>query len=266
MYIEFILKKGILCEATIDHRQHSITVSRSGVKLEIPPGAVTSGKRKYVYVGVSWVDADRCNSIDGKRRVSPVVVCGPPGTKFNKPVILSFPHCVKYDEDQPCPLKVLWKNTNGGKRGGDKWTECSDEDTTLRVAIGENRCVVYTEHFTKYTCVCEQVDHPHEYLRLSVMAYHTVRSLTMPINVRVYIGNANPDEKEYIKREERDLRGTISDSTKFINLHGNSDLHINVEVESEGYQCKGDDNRNRWKYIALRITRNGKSWFAIVSS
>ncbi|XP_070554775.1 UNC5C-like protein [Ptychodera flava] len=237
-----MLKKGIIREVHVDHQQHFISVPNTDITLVIPERAVREGECKYLYVGVSWEDADRCSSIDGKRRVSPTVVCGPPGTQFNKPVILSFSHCVLYDKNQPSPLTILSRpSTNGTEGEEDKWTECSDED--IRTVIHGNRCLIFTRHFTKYTCVSRQLNGPCECLLLGVMAFHTYISPGMPIRVRIYIGNANPDEKERIEFEERRLNGKLSDATKYVTLHGNADLHVNIKDVRGGYECRGHDQQ-----------------------
>ncbi|XP_070552415.1 UNC5C-like protein [Ptychodera flava] len=231
-----ILEKGIVVTAKVDHKQHFISVHNTGITLVIPEGAVTEGECKTIYVGVSWENADRCNSIGGKRRVGPTVVCGPPGTQFNKSVILSFPHCVRFEKHQPCPLTVLSRQTNSDGVEEDDWSDCTDDDT--RTAILENRCFIFTKHFTKYTCVCRRLNGSHERLRLGITVYHTAISPTLPITIRVYIGNANPDEQECIKFQESSLRGKLSDASKYINVHKDNDLNIEVTVDSGGYICK----------------------------
>lgn len=67
-----------------------------GVSLEIPEGAVPPGRRQEVYFVIT--DPRLCENAppldldNGERMLSPLVMCGPQGLEFKKPVVLNIPH------------------------------------------------------------------------------------------------------------------------------------------------------------------------------
>ncbi|XP_019880421.1 tight junction protein ZO-1 isoform X2 [Aethina tumida] len=72
-----------------------------GVSLDIPEGAIPKGESREIYFVVS--DPRLCNNgnnsnappldlENGETMLSPLVMCGPQGTEFLKPVILNIPH------------------------------------------------------------------------------------------------------------------------------------------------------------------------------
>ena len=61
-----------------------------GVFLIVPAGAVK--KPHTIFLGVSKNGEDFPNGSDGGRMYGPLVVCGPHGLKFCKPVYLLFEH------------------------------------------------------------------------------------------------------------------------------------------------------------------------------
>lgn len=79
---------------TVTHNSCNIFIKEFGISLAIPEAALKYGEAKEIYIGVSWRTEDFPELPDGHTRTSPVVVCGPHGTTFQKPILLAFPHCI----------------------------------------------------------------------------------------------------------------------------------------------------------------------------
>ncbi|XP_064213330.1 tight junction protein ZO-1 isoform X3 [Tribolium castaneum] len=89
--------KRDITSAIIDHRGGTMINEYWGVSLEIPENAIPIGEQKEIYFVIS--DPRLCdNNVppldleNGEAMLSPIVMCGPQGTEFLKPVILNIPH------------------------------------------------------------------------------------------------------------------------------------------------------------------------------
>ncbi|XP_050302350.1 uncharacterized protein LOC126740396 isoform X3 [Anthonomus grandis grandis] len=80
----------------VDHKGATLVNEYWGVSLEVPEGAVPKGEEKQIYFVIS--DPRLCDNAppldleNGETMLSPLVMCGPQGTEFLKPVILNIPH------------------------------------------------------------------------------------------------------------------------------------------------------------------------------
>ncbi|XP_030745371.1 tight junction protein ZO-1 isoform X2 [Sitophilus oryzae] len=88
--------KRDVTSAYVDHRGATLVNEYWGVSLEVPAGAIPAGERKEIYFVIS--DPRLCDNSppldldNGETMLSPLVMCGPQGTEFLKPVILNIPH------------------------------------------------------------------------------------------------------------------------------------------------------------------------------
>ncbi|XP_012945828.1 tight junction protein ZO-1 [Aplysia californica] len=107
----------------------------TGVSIYIPEGAINEGKEQEIYFKVCRdnsllppLDAEK-----GETLLSPLVMCGPHGTEFNKPVELRLPHCASANpeswsfalksSDSPSGETTEWHNmTLAGSEGGARGT------------------------------------------------------------------------------------------------------------------------------------------------
>ncbi|KAL3885385.1 hypothetical protein ACJMK2_025454 [Sinanodonta woodiana] len=120
----------------------------TGVSIVIPKGAISSGVQQEIYFKVC-----RDNSIlppldkdKGETLLSPLVMCGPHGLKFNQPVELRLPHCASVNpeswsfalksSDSPTGHPTKWQNFNlAGNDGGGQGR------------VGKNSVSVLVDHF-----------------------------------------------------------------------------------------------------------------------
>ncbi|XP_018564782.1 tight junction protein ZO-1 isoform X4 [Anoplophora glabripennis] len=88
--------KRDITSAIVDHKGAVLVNEYWGVSLEVPEGAIPKGQDKQIYFVIS--DPRLCDNAppldldNGETMLSPLVMCGPQGTEFLKPVILNIPH------------------------------------------------------------------------------------------------------------------------------------------------------------------------------
>ncbi|XP_050399487.2 tight junction protein ZO-1 isoform X3 [Patella vulgata] len=120
----------------------------TGVSIIIPPGAIPDGPKQEIYFKVC-----RDNSIlppldrdKGETLLSPLVMCGPHGLKFNQPVELKLPHCAAVNpdswsfalksSDSPSGHPTQWQNMN-----------LAGLDGVTQGHVGKNSVSVMVDHF-----------------------------------------------------------------------------------------------------------------------
>lgn len=74
----------------LDYYGGKLSCPLTGVSLVVPTGAIREGVRQEIYFQVCQDDT-HLEKIDGQL-LSPIVLCGPRGVKFDKPVELTLPH------------------------------------------------------------------------------------------------------------------------------------------------------------------------------
>ncbi|XP_044758711.1 tight junction protein ZO-1 isoform X3 [Coccinella septempunctata] len=134
--------KRDISSAFMDHRGGTLVNEYWGVILEVPDGAIAKGEKKEIYFVVS--DPRLCDNIppldldNGETMLSPLVMCGPQGTEFLKPVILHIPH---YANTLPS-LGISLKATDSEQ------DMCTDWDNILLPSNhAANSVAVKVDHF-----------------------------------------------------------------------------------------------------------------------
>ncbi|XP_068711421.1 tight junction protein ZO-1-like isoform X2 [Montipora foliosa] len=129
----------------------------SGVSIVIPEGAIPQGVEQEIYFKVCKdnnfmppLDSDR-----GETLLSPLVMCGPHGTQFLKPVELRLPHCASMtpdgwsfalkSSDTPTGQPSEWKNVAlQGSRGDQRGDQCQVDSNSVSVLV---------DHFSAFSLV-----------------------------------------------------------------------------------------------------------------
>ena len=81
-----------------DHNGGRLSIPDSDVTLTIPHLAIPKGKTEAVYIALMKQDGEFPTLNPRQALLSPVIICGPNGLKFNRTVILSMPHSALLDE------------------------------------------------------------------------------------------------------------------------------------------------------------------------
>ena len=82
----------------VDHNGGKFTIGETGVSLIVPPQAIPEGETEGIFIGIVNQEKEHPKLDDKESLLSPVVKCGPNGLKFERPVILSLPHCAQLED------------------------------------------------------------------------------------------------------------------------------------------------------------------------
>ena len=82
----------------VDHNGGKFTIGNTGVSLTIPRLAIPEGRTEGIYIAIVDQEKEHPQITSKESLLSPVVKCGPTGLKFQRPVILSMPHCALLDK------------------------------------------------------------------------------------------------------------------------------------------------------------------------
>lgn len=76
-----------------------LTIEETGVSLYIPPNALPEQTSQDIYIGLMNSKGNYPNLSNHQALLTPVVVCGPDGLAFEKPVFLTVPHNAVLDKN-----------------------------------------------------------------------------------------------------------------------------------------------------------------------
>ena len=82
----------------VDHNGGKLTIDNTGVSLTVPPETIPEGRTEGIYIAIMDQEKEHPQITAKGSLLSPVVKCGPTGLKFQRPVILSMPHCALLEE------------------------------------------------------------------------------------------------------------------------------------------------------------------------
>lgn len=114
----------------------------TGVSIVIPRGAIPPGVQQEIYFKVCRDLQDAVPPLDtdrGERLLSPMVMCGPHGLRFNHPVELRLPHCASMTPDG---WSFALKSSDAGGNDSNQW-----QNMQLGDQVGQNSVSVLIDHF-----------------------------------------------------------------------------------------------------------------------
>ncbi|XP_076308955.1 tight junction protein ZO-3-like isoform X1 [Tachypleus tridentatus] len=132
-----------------NHTGGTLTSEETGVQIIIPPGALPEGCNQEIYFKVCQ-DTNMLPPLDkdkGEMLLSPLVMCGPHGLKFNIPVELRLPHCASVNpESWSFALKSSETPSSGQPT---EWHNVSldNMDGVSSSCVKENYVSVLVDHF-----------------------------------------------------------------------------------------------------------------------
>ncbi|KAF1769685.1 hypothetical protein GCK72_001502 [Caenorhabditis remanei] len=102
--------------ALIGSKGGVIRCEKSNVELRIPPGAINDGEEHEIYVKVCREgDSSPIDRSKGETLLSPLVMCGPQGLKFEKQCELRMPHTGPISADSDGQWSFSLKTGEGGE-------------------------------------------------------------------------------------------------------------------------------------------------------
>ncbi|XP_041355918.1 tight junction protein ZO-1-like isoform X2 [Gigantopelta aegis] len=120
----------------------------TGVSIVIPPGAISDNMSQEIYFKVCRdnsilppLDKDR-----GETLLSPLVMCGPHGIEFLKPVELRLPHCASVNPDS---WSFALKSSDSPSGHPTRWQNMSlaGMDSVRQGRVNKNSVSVLVDHF-----------------------------------------------------------------------------------------------------------------------
>jgi len=129
-----------------DHRGGLLESTETGVSVYVPAGALPEGKKQEIYFKVCQDNKyiPPLDSDGGETLLSPLVMCGPHGLSFKKPIELRLPHKGNSGDgmtfslkssDSPVGDPSKWKNINLGGRDLDASRAYQVTDDTVSVLV-----------------------------------------------------------------------------------------------------------------------------------
>uniref|UniRef100_T2MDH6 Tight junction protein ZO-1 n=1 Tax=Hydra vulgaris TaxID=6087 RepID=T2MDH6_HYDVU len=135
-----------------DHRGGLLESSETNVSIYIPAGALPAGRQQEVYFKVCQ-DSKHMPPLDsssGETLLSPLVMCGPHGLKFKKPIELRLPHKGATSDGMAFSLKSSDSTTVGGSGPG-HWKNVKlggrDLDSGRAYQVTDDTVSVLVDHF-----------------------------------------------------------------------------------------------------------------------
>ncbi|XP_064470378.1 tight junction protein ZO-1-like [Ornithodoros turicata] len=120
----------------------------TGVSIVIPPGALPDGVQQEVFFKVCQ-DSNMLPPLDkekGETLLSPLVMCGPHGLKFDKPVELRLPHCAALNPES-WSFALKSSDTPDGKPAEWQNVSLDNMDGVMSSHIKEKHVSVLVDHF-----------------------------------------------------------------------------------------------------------------------
>ncbi|EGT32441.1 CBN-ZOO-1 protein [Caenorhabditis brenneri] len=129
--------------ALIGSKGGVIRCEKSNVELRIPPGAIIDGEEHEIYVKVCREgDSSPIDRSKGETLLSPLVMCGPQGLKFEKQCELRMPHTGPISEDTDGQWSFSLKTGEGGE-----WKHMEIEQQATQNANHDQFLTVPITHF-----------------------------------------------------------------------------------------------------------------------
>ncbi|XP_033122300.1 netrin receptor UNC5B-like [Anneissia japonica] len=217
---------SVFSAGIFDNKGGNLTLADAGVNLFIPPGAIPPRTRKEIYI---YLDQNAHLKLQKKNetRISPIVHCGPPGTSFEAPFVLSFPHCAE-NENQWTFLGMI----KGSSDSGAHWQNISDDRDGISFVQG-GHCFIMVNHFTTFTFKgATRQQEGSKLINFCTFGKCYDRSNSYCFNVRAW----NPHDKVAVLAEQHELQETRLDSIKTLSVQNTGkDVRVFLKNLKEGW-------------------------------
>ncbi|GFX29519.1 tight junction protein ZO-1 [Trichonephila clavipes] len=124
----------------------ALASKETGVTVIIPPGAISEGEQHEIYFKVCQ-DATMLPPLDkekGETFLSPLVMCGPHGLKFNVPIELRLPHCASISPDN---WSFALKSSDTPNGEPPEWQNLEHRDGLTSSRVENDYVSVLVDHF-----------------------------------------------------------------------------------------------------------------------
>ncbi|XP_072050445.1 uncharacterized protein [Amphiura filiformis] len=214
-----------------DDKGGYMEIEKANVRLYIPPGAVKE-PQQLIYIYLDPV------SHDVKGKLSPVVEVGPPGTSFNKKVILSYPHCAANESEWKFSTLICEGNAAN-------ITNWKSVDEGVESLFKNGRVIIKTPHFTKFTSIGEPKtpEAPvHKNMRIGAFGKDHKHGKTS-YQFRVRTWDDTEDATQSIHKKEIEYLKTkpLDDDRPLLVRNTNKDVSVQVGNFNKGWELRIQD-------------------------
>ncbi|XP_033111133.1 netrin receptor UNC5A-like [Anneissia japonica] len=214
-----------------DSKGGNLTISDAGVNLYIPPGAIPQRTRKEIYI---YLDPHAYLNLKNEKetRIAPIIHCGPPGTSFEEPFILSFPHCA--DGEDQWTFSGLIQNS---RDPGDHWQHIGEDSDGICLVEGGD-CIIIVNHFTKFTLAgIAEMDGTK---RMNICTFGKCYNRSSSYTFKVCAFNTY-DTNTVIK-EQKNFKEERMDEVKSLKVQNTGkDVQVNLNNVKEGWKSEYED-------------------------
>ncbi|XP_015764131.1 PREDICTED: netrin receptor UNC5C-like isoform X1 [Acropora digitifera] len=242
----------------VDHNGGKFTIGETGVSLIVPPKAIPEGDTEGIFIGIVNQEKEHPKLDDKESLLSPVVKCGPNGLKFERPVILSLPHCAQL-EDGAWNLKVQYNESETGTPAG--WKQLidiskQDGSEPYFALLEPNMVYLMVDHFTNFAVTGQPANQAKKWVQIK--AYLTPPEACGDCIVRVYcVGDTSAHLEILHQQETERLGGVTTDAHKpLLFQEGGGDLLVNLKSHHRGWTNISEDLKKiRYRHIWEGIER-----------
>ncbi|XP_071951107.1 uncharacterized protein [Antedon mediterranea] len=224
---DFNFSTSTFAAGIFDHNGGNLTIKDADVNLFIPEGAIPRGTRKEVYM---YLDQDEHLKLEkqSETRVAPIIHCGPPGTTFDVPFVLTFPHCAEN--------KDHWTFSGKIKDSSNADSDWEPIDDTEGISfVYEDHCIVMVKHFTRYTMTGVAETEGTKRMNICSFGKEYNGGNTYTFKVRAF----NPYDKEAVIKYQIENKEERRDDVQIIRVQNTGeDVEVNLNEIKEGWKSE----------------------------
>ncbi|XP_071829843.1 netrin receptor UNC5B-b-like isoform X2 [Apostichopus japonicus] len=222
-----------------------LIIPEAGVSLFIPDGAITRNNGEEVYLGVNPDPSNQPNISPRCTSLTPVVVAGPPGITFNKPVILTIPHCSQR-RDGDWRYSIYSCNMAVQQEGiWERLVTAGEEtiNTPVYVQVDSSSCSVILDQLGSFVLMGESAPPRTAGKRLRLATFGPALRFNMDYTVKVYVTDDTPDAIERVVQLEQKFGGALLHRPKLMEFQDDDqNLRLSLDKVMQGWQCKPSAN------------------------
>lgn len=218
-----------------------LIIPEAGVSLFIPDGAINRNNGEEVYIAIDPDPTNQPNISPHCTSLSPVVVAGPPGLTFSKPVILTIPHCSQR-RDGDWRYSIYSCNMSVQPQGiWERLVTAGEEtiNTLVYCQVDSSSCSVILDQLGSFVLMGESAPPRTAGKRLRLATFGPALRFNMDYSVKVYVTDDTPDAIERVVQLEQKFGGVLLHRPKLMEFQDDSgNLRLSLDEVMQGWQCK----------------------------
>ncbi|XP_071962780.1 uncharacterized protein [Antedon mediterranea] len=214
----------------VDSSGARLKIPNTGVQLIIPPMAIPEGE--VTDIGLAVDSLDNYTKLPykdlNKGCIAPIITCLPNGYRFQKPVLIVFPHCGKQED---CPLQLYTSNSEPDEAKDWKQVKHNQEDSSQILFLKNQYGYLFVNHFTDFVIITlPSGKYQAKYMRIVVYANELDDCQTFQ-EIHIHCHGDRDDLKKAIDEEEKkEDRRQMTHLLRFELYNCESSVTVNVKT------------------------------------